>query len=51
LIPTLEDLATTAVNAIAIGIGSAFGAYLANKALIVHLEKLAEKINACLEQD
>ncbi len=49
MMPTMEDLAVTALNAVAIGVGSAFGAYLANKALIVHLEKLVQKINKKLD--
>lgn len=38
------DIIETVINAMFIGIGSALGAYLANKTMITHVDKLIKKI-------
>jgi len=46
MFPTANDLLNSMINAVALGVGSAIGTYLANKGFIQHLDKILKKLNS-----
>lgn len=40
----IESLLMLVINAIFIGLGSAIGSYIANRALLIHLEKFEKNL-------